>query len=94
MAPCAQNKIKLMFPDLSLAFKEIYSQDAKTRKSQYKLLNNIVFTNEKLFRFKMINSPLCAFCQIEVESLEHLFFHCNVTKSFGSCSFLGFLNKK
>ena len=30
----------------------------------------------------MINSPLCAFCQTEVESPEHLFFYCNVTKSF------------
>ena len=35
-----------------------------------------------IFRFKMIDSPLCAFCQTEVESPEHLFFHCNVTKSF------------
>ena len=41
-----------------------------------------VFTNEKLFRFKMIDSPLCAFCQTEVESPEHLFFHCGITKSF------------
>ena len=87
-APSAQNKIKLKFPDLSLAWKEIYSlpfvvtHDTKTREFQYKLLNNIVFTNEKLFRFKMIDSPLCAFCQTEVESPEHLFFHCNVTKSF------------
>ena len=30
----------------------------------------------------MIDSPLCAFCQTEVESLEHIFFHCNVTKTF------------
>ena len=87
-APSAQNKIKLKFPDLSLEWKEIYSlpftvaHDTKTREFQYKLLNNIVFTNEKLFRFKMIDSPLCAFCQTEVEPPEHLIFHCNVTKSF------------
>ena len=87
-APSVQNKLKLKFPDLSLEWKEIYSlpfsvtHDTKIREFQYKLLNNIVFTNEKLFRFKMINSPLCAFCQTEVESPEHLFFHCNVTKSF------------
>ena len=46
------------------------------------LLNNIVLTNEKFFRFKMIDSPLCTFCQTEVESPEHLFFHCDITKSF------------
>ena len=45
-------------------------------------INNIVFTNEKLFRFKMIDFPLCAFSQTEVESPEHLFFHCDTTKSF------------
>ena len=87
-APSAQKKLKLKFPDLSLEWKEICSlpfsvtHDTKIREFQYKLLNNIVFTNEKLFRFKMINSPLCAFCQTEVESPEHLFFQCNVTKSF------------
>ena len=86
--PSAQKKIKLKYPDLSLEWKEIYSlpftvaHDTKTREFQYKLLNNIVFTNEKLFRFKMIDSPLCAFCQTEVESPEHLFFHCDITKSF------------
>ena len=72
-----------------MEWKKIYSlpftvtTDTKIREFQYKLLNNIVFTNDKLFRFKMIDSPFCAFCQTEVESLEHLiFFHCNVTKTF------------
>ena len=86
--PSAQNQIKLKFPDLSLEWKEIHSlpftvtHDTKTWEFQYKLLNNIVFTNEKLFRFKMFDSPLCAFCQTEVESPEHVFFHYNATKSF------------
>ena len=87
--PAAQKKIiELKYPDLSLEWKDIYSlpftvtHDTKTREFQYKLLNNIVFANDKLFRFKMIDSPLCAFCQREVESSEHLFFHCNGTKSF------------
>ena len=100
MVPSAQNKIKLKFPDLSLAWKEIYSlpftvpQDTKTREFQYTLLNNIVFTNEKLFRFKMIDSPLCAFCQTEDESPEHLLFHCNVTKSFWQLLFSWFSEQK
>ena len=65
--PAAQKKIELKHPDLSLEWKDIYSlpftvtHDTKTREFQYKLLNNIVFTNDKLFRFKMIDSPLCAF---------------------------------
>ena len=72
--PAAQKKIELKYPDLSLEWKDIYSlpftvaHNTKTREFQYKLLNNIVYTNDKLFRFKMIDSPLCAFCQSEVES--------------------------
>ena len=30
----------------------------------------------------MIDSPLFTFCQTEVDSPEHLFFHCDITKSF------------
>ena len=72
--PSAQKKIKLKYTDLSLEWKEIYSLSftvaygTKIREFQDKLLNNIVFINEKLFGFKMIDSPLCAFCQTEVES--------------------------
>ena len=86
--PTAQIKLKQKYPDLSLEWKRIYSLpftvtlETKIREFQYKLLNNIVFTNDKLFRFKMIDSPLCAFCQTEVESPEHLLFNCNITKTF------------
>ena len=35
------------------------------------MLLHIVFTNEKLFRFGMVESLLCAFCQAKVESDIH-----------------------
>ena len=69
-------------------WKKIYSLpfvvtiETKIREFQYKLLNDIVFTNEKLFRFKMIDSPLCSFCKKDVESLENLLFHCTFVESF------------
>ena len=75
----AQIKLNQKFPELSVEWKNIYSlpfivtTDTKIREVQYKLLNNIVFTNDKLLRFKMIDSPFCAFCQTVVESLEHYF---------------------
>jgi len=53
MAPSAQKKINLKYPNLSLEWKEIYSppftvtHDTKIREFQYKLLHNIVFTNVK-----------------------------------------------
>ena len=86
--PSAQKKTKAKYPDLSLEWKEIYylpftvTRDTEISEFQYKLVSNIVCTNEKLFRFKMIDSLRCAFCQTEVESSEHLFFHCDITKSF------------
>ena len=36
--------------------------DSKLREFQYKILNNIVFTNDKLFRFGLSHSPNCTFC--------------------------------
>ena len=29
-----------------------------------------------LFKFKKVDSPSCDFCENELETLEHLFFHC------------------
>ena len=42
------------------------------------LLNRIVFTNDKLFRFNIAESPLCTFCRVDKESLEYLLFFCEV----------------
>ena len=76
------------FPELQVSWKEVYSLpfvvtiENKIRQFQYKILNNIVFTNAKLFRLKIIDFPLSVFCKGEVESLEHLLFFCEVTKMF------------
>ena len=64
----------------SLSFRT--TLESKLREFQFKILNRIVFTNEKLFRFGLAESPSCAFCQTEVESVEHLLFSCRVSSSF------------
>ena len=69
---------KEKIPHFSFHWKDIYpfpfivTIETKIREFQYKVLNNIVFTNEKMFKFKMTDSPLCSFCKREVESFEHL----------------------
>ena len=91
-----QNKFQEKFPKLQTDWREIYSLpftltiETKIREFQYKMLNNIVFTNEKLFKLKMIDLPLCTFCKWEIESIEHLFFYCDVTIIFWEalCSWL------
>ena len=64
----------------SLSFRA--TLESKLREFQFKILNRIIFINEKLFRFGMADSPSCAFCQTEVESVEHLLFSCRVSSSF------------
>ena len=80
----AKAKILNKHPDLAIDWKKLYSLafDTKLREFQYKILNLIIFTNEKLHRFKMVDSPLCAFCNAEEESLEHLLYFCKVSTFF------------
>ena len=48
---------------------------------QYKILNNVLYLNEKLFEFKIVSLPLCSFCNSENETPIHLLYSCNQTKS-------------
>ena len=99
--PSAQNtEMKNKYPQLVVDWKKIYplpfiaTVETKIREFQYMYiyidiyikLNDVVFTSDKLLRFKMIESPLCTFCQKEDESLERLLFHCNITKKLLACN--------
>lgn len=86
--PTAQQKITDKYSDTVIDWKKVYSLpfrttlDSKLREFQYKILNNIVFTNDKLFRFGLSRSPNCTFCSEESESLEHLLLRCKVSSKF------------
>ena len=41
---------------------------------QYKIINNILFLNEKLYIFGVIETPLCLFCHAKKETTFHIFF--------------------
>ena len=56
--------------------------DSKTREFQYKILNCIVYTNEKLYRFGLVPSPSCTLYQKSAESIEHLLFSCKISSEF------------
>ena len=55
--------------------------ESSLRSFQYKILNNVLYLNEKLFKFKIIESPLCSLCKKENESVLHLFCTCTVTRN-------------
>ena len=64
----AQRKLTNKYPDINVEWDKVYSLpfrstlDSKTREFQYKILNCIVYTNEKLYRFGLVASPSCTFC--------------------------------
>ena len=35
-----------------------------------------------LFKFRIVDSPLCYFCSEEIEALEHFFFYCERVRTF------------
>ena len=64
----------------SLPFK--VTLDTKLREFQYKILHRICYTNDMLFKFRIVDSPLCYFCGEEIETLEHFFFFCERVRTF------------
>ena len=47
---------------------------------QYKILINILYLNEQLYKFNIVDSPLCSLCGAYNESIKHLFCTCTVTQ--------------
>ena len=43
---------------------------------QFKILNDILFTNSRLAKIDLIQSDLCTFCNTAAETIDHLFFYC------------------
>ena len=86
--PTAKEKLSAKYHHLTIDWKRGYllsfrtTLETKLREFQFKILNRIVFTNEKLFRFGMAESDKCVFCQTEVESIEHLLFSCKISFVF------------
>ena len=82
-----------------LDWKNIFRQilkitiDTKLRSFQYKYLMHIVPNNEKLFKYGMIESSLCDFCNSSTESNIHLFWECSYIQPFW-CEITRFLNER
>ena len=54
--------------------------DTNLRMFQYELLNNVLYRNNMLFRFKKVDYPLSSYCTEEEETPFHLFHSCLKTK--------------
>jgi len=86
--PTAQQKFTDKYSETSINWEKVYSLpfrttlDSKLREFQYKILNNIFFTNAKLFHFGLSQSPNCTFCNEEPETIGHLLSRCKVSSEF------------
>ena len=66
-------------------WKEIYvlprkiTHDWYSRIFQYKILNNILYFNKHLHRFKIVSTSFCSLCSSVNEAVFHLFGECLLT---------------
>ena len=56
--------------------------ESSLRAFQYNIVLRTVPTNKYLMRCNLVNTDKCSFCQINTESIEHLFFYCPNVRNF------------
>ena len=84
--PISQAYLENLFSNFKPNWKSIYllpkrvTLDTNLRMFQYKLLNNVLYMNNVIFRFKKVDSPLSSYCNEEKETSFHLFHSCLKTK--------------
>ena len=87
LPPTSQRHLMTLFQTESLPWKKIYnlarsiSLDSYSRIFQYKCLNNILYLNLHLSRMGISDCSLCSYCQEHDETIQHLFFDCEVSKA-------------
>ena len=52
------------------------------RAFQHRVLNRILYTNEKVYKIGFISHKDCTFCKSESETLTHLLYHCPFSIAF------------
>ena len=54
----------------------------KYRSFQYRLLNNIIYLNDRLKYFGIAENENCSWCKVKKETVIHAFYECDVITSF------------
>ena len=58
------------------------TNDIKLHNFQYKYLIRIIPTNKFLVKRRFVSSPLCEFCNMEIETFLHLLGECTYVQPF------------
>ena len=56
--------------------------ESSLRAFQYSILLRTIPTNKYLMRCNLVNNDKYFFCEINIESIEHLFFFCLIVRKF------------
>ena len=86
--PTSNIYFEKLFENTTLDWNKIYLSprlatiDTTLRSFQYKVLNNILFLNKKLYSFGITNTALCSFCNTVEETPIHIFFDCVHVKCY------------
>ena len=86
-APPAQRSLDRVLKLTDIDWTKIYTLprittiESSLRTFQYDILNNILYLNERLFKFNVVESPLCSLCNQASESVLHLFCTCTNTRN-------------
>ena len=59
---------------------QMVTVESKLRIFQYKVLNNILYLNDRLYKMGIVQTPLCSLCKQEKETVIHLLCQCHVTR--------------
>ena len=57
------------------------TKDMKLRSLQMKIIHRTIPTNSWLFKCNLTNTNHCSFCNINIESISHLFWECHTSKN-------------
>ena len=68
-------------------------KDCKIQNFQYNFLHRNIVTNKFLLKTKLSNSSTCSFCNMEEETIDHLFWNCMEIQHFWNSVF-AFINSK
>ena len=86
--PTSQTYFENLIPNFKPDWKDIYlllrrvTLDTNLRMFQYELLNNVLYLNSMLFKFKKVDSPRCSYCNEEEETQLYLFHSSLKTNQF------------
>ena len=85
--PTAQRTMEALLQEPSTEWSLVYTLlrkvtiDTSTRIFQYKILNNILYLNNRLYKMTITESPLCSLCGNDLETILHFFRHCSITQN-------------